>query len=92
VHRVYLEQAFIDKVYLRDILMGIYYIENNFILNSTLVITAMAVDILWYVVLTLLVTMFDFKKFFAQKKTLINKIVGFLFILISTVLMINLFI
>ena len=33
VRRVYLEQAFIDKVYLRDILMGIYYIENNFILN-----------------------------------------------------------
>ena len=67
-------------------------LENNFVLNSTLVITAMAVDILWYVVLTLLVTMLDFKKFFAQKKTLINKIVGFLFILISTVLMINLFI
>jgi len=66
-------------------------LENDIILNSTLVITAMFVDILWYVILTILVALTGFKKFFDKKIFFIKKIVGFLFILISIALMINLF-
>ena len=66
-------------------------LENDIILNSTLVITAMFVDILWYVILTILVALIGFKKFFDKKIFFIKKIVGFLFILISIALMINLF-
>ncbi len=64
--------------------------ENDIILNSSLVIIAMSVDILWYIILTIFVTLISFKKFFYQKLFLINKIIGFLFILISVTLMINL--
>ena len=64
--------------------------ENDIILNSTLVMTAMSVDILWYIILTILVALLDFKKFFDQRIFLIKKIVGLLFILISVALMINL--
>ena len=41
--------------------------------------------------LTILVTLIGFKKFFDKKTFLIKKIIGFLFILISIALMINLF-
>ncbi len=51
----------------------------------------MFVDILWYVILTILVALIGFKKFFDKKIFFIKKIVGFLFILISIALMINLF-
>ena len=65
-------------------------LENNIILNFTLVFTAMIVDIMWYIILTILVTVLGFKNFFDKKIFLIRKIVGLLFILISIVLMINL--
>jgi len=65
-------------------------LENDIILNSTLVITAMFVDILWYVILTIIVSLIGLKKIFDKKIFFIKKIVGFLFILISIALMINL--
>ena len=65
-------------------------LDNNFILNFTLVFTAMIVDVMWYIILTILVTALGFKNFFDKKIFLIRKIVGLLFILISVVLMINL--
>jgi len=65
-------------------------LDNNFILNFTLVFTAMIVDVMWYVILTILVTVLGFKNFFDKRIFLIRKIVGSLFILISVVLMINL--
>ena len=65
-------------------------LDNNFILNFTLVFTAMIVDVMWYIILTILVTVLGFKNFFDKRIFLIRKIVGSLFILISVVLMINL--
>jgi hypothetical protein len=50
----------------------------------------MIVDVMWYVILTILVTVLGFKNFFDKRIFLIRKIVGSLFILISVVLMINL--
>ena len=65
-------------------------LDNNIVLNFTLVSTAMIVDIMWYIILTILVTVLGFKNFFYRRIFLIRKIVGLLFILISVVLMINL--
>ena len=65
-------------------------LDNNFMLNFTLVFTAIIVDMMWYIILTILVTALGFKNFFDKRIFLIRKIVGSLFILISVVLMINL--
>ena len=65
-------------------------LDNNIVLNFTLVSTAMIVDMMWYIILTILVTVLGFKNFFYRRIILISKIVGLLFILISVVLMINL--
>ncbi|MDG2007145.1 MAG: LysE family translocator [Alphaproteobacteria bacterium] len=65
-------------------------LDNNIVLNFTLVSTAMIVDMMWYIILTILVTVLGFKNFFYRRIFLIRKIVGLLFILISVVLMINL--
>ena len=65
-------------------------LDNNIVLNFTLVSTAMIVDMMWYIILTILVTVLGFKNFFYKRIFLIRKIVGLLFILISVVLMINL--
>ena len=65
-------------------------LDNNTVLNFTLVSTAMIVDMIWYIILTILVTVLGFKNFFYRRIFLIRKIVGLLFILISVVLMINL--
>lgn len=65
-------------------------LDNNIVLNFTLVSTAMIVDMMWYIILTILVTVLGFKNFFYKRLFLIRKIVGLLFILISVVLMINL--
>tara|TARA_B100001059_G_C17522529_1_gene421512 strand:- start:24 stop:641 length:618 start_codon:yes stop_codon:yes gene_type:complete len=65
-------------------------LDNNIVLNFTLVSTAMIVDMIWYIILTILVTVLGFKNFFYRRIFLIRKIVGLLFILISVVLMINL--
>lgn len=65
-------------------------LDNNIVLNFTLVSTAMIVDMIWYIILTILVTVLGFKNFFYKRIFLIRKIVGLLFILISVVLMINL--
>ena len=65
-------------------------LDNNLVLNFTLVSTAMIVDMIWYIILTILVTVLGFKNFFYRRIFLIRKIVGLLFILISVVLMINL--
>tara|TARA_B100000767_G_C19453734_1_gene405136 strand:- start:371 stop:559 length:189 start_codon:yes stop_codon:yes gene_type:complete len=59
-------------------------------LNFTLVFTAIIVDMMWYIILTILVTALGFKNFFDKKIFLIRRLVGLLFILISVVLMINL--
>ena len=50
----------------------------------------MIVDMIWYIILTILVTVLGLKNFFYRRIFLIRKIVGLLFILISVVLMINL--
>jgi len=65
-------------------------LDNNFMLNFTLVFTAIIVDMMWYIILTILVTALGFKNFFDKKIFLIRRLVGLLFILISVVLMINL--
>jgi threonine/homoserine/homoserine lactone efflux protein len=65
-------------------------LDNNIVLNFTLVSTAMIVDMIWYIILTILVTVLGLKNFFYRRIFLIRKIVGLLFILISVVLMINL--
>ena len=65
-------------------------LDNNFMLNFTLVFTAMIVDMMWYIILTILVTALGFKNFFDKRIFLIRRLVGLLFILISVVLMINL--
>ncbi|MAV82651.1 MAG: hypothetical protein CMI90_04220 [Pelagibacteraceae bacterium] len=65
-------------------------IENNEILNITLVLTAMIVDAIWYIVLTFLITFVGISSLTKQKTKIIKKIVGIFFILISMALIFNL--
>ena len=63
--------------------------ENNFVFNSYLVFTASIVDATWYIFLTFIVTSDIVLKFLKNKSIVIHKIIGILFIIISTVLLID---
>ena len=63
--------------------------ENDFVFNSYLVFTASIVDATWYIFLTFIVTSDIVLKFLKNKSIVIHKVIGILFIIISTVLLID---
>ncbi len=64
--------------------------NNGYFFNITLVLIASVVDALWYLLLVNLVTSHSILELIRNKSYLIQKIVGFLFIIISIVLLIDL--
>ena len=63
--------------------------ENDFIFNSYLVITASIVDAAWYIFLTFIVTSDIVLRFLKNKSIIIHRVVGILFIIISSILLID---
>ena len=66
-------------------------LNNGYFFNILLVLIASIVDALWYLLLVNLVTSQSVLDFIKNKSYLIQKIVGFLFIIISIILFIDLF-
>ena len=65
--------------------------DNDIFFNLSLVLIASTVDALWYILLVNLVTSKNILEYVKNKSYLIQKIVGFLFILLSIILLIDLF-
>ena len=66
-------------------------LNNTYFFNISLVLIASIVDALWYLLLVNLVTFHSILEFIKNKSYLMQKIVGFLFIIISMILLIDLF-
>ena len=66
-------------------------VDNNLILNATLVITAGVVDTVWYILLVYLVTSGMIFGRIKKNYRMIEKIIGVLFIILSIGLGINIF-
>ena len=64
-------------------------VDNNLLLNASLVITAGVIDIVWYVLLVYLVTSGMIFGRIKKNYRMIEKIIGVLFIIISIGLGIN---
>ena len=64
--------------------------DNELYLNISLVLIASIVDALWYVFLVNLVTSGGIIEFIKNKSQLIQKIIGYIFIVISIILLIDL--
>ena len=67
-------------------------LENGKAFNLTLILTAGIVDTIWYVILTLLVTSNIALEFFKNKNVLLKKFIGSFFIIIGTLLFLELLI
>ena len=67
-------------------------IDNNKIFNTYLILTATIVDIVWYIILTFLVTSIMAIDFIKNKSKLLHKFVGYIFILIGMFLILEFFI
>ena len=66
-------------------------LNNDYFFNISLVLIASIVDALWYLLLVNLVTSHTILELIKNKSYLIQKIVGILFIIISIILLIDLF-
>ena len=66
-------------------------LDNTYFFNISLVLIASIVDTLWYLLLVNLVTFHSVLELIKNKSYLMQKIVGFLFIIISMILLIDLF-
>ncbi len=64
-------------------------IDNDKIFNTCLILTASIVDIIWYIALTFLVTSIMAIDFIKNKSKLLNKLVGYIFILIGIFLILE---
>ena len=65
--------------------------ESTFLTNSILVITASAIDCIWYIFVALIVTSYGLKDFFQRRINLIQKISGIVLVIISVLLIIDFF-
>ena len=65
--------------------------DSTFLTNSILIITASAIDCIWYILVALIVTSYGLKDFFQKRINAIQKISGIVLIIISILLVINFF-
>ena len=65
--------------------------ESTFLTNSILVITASAIDCIWYILVALIVTSYGLKDFFQKKINIIQKSSGTVLDIISIMLIIDFF-
>ena len=65
--------------------------DSTFLTNSILIITASAIDCIWYILVALIVTSYGLKDFFQKRINAIQKISGTVLVIISILLIINFF-
>ena len=65
--------------------------DSTFLTNSILVITASAIDCIWYILVALIVTSYGLKDFFQTRINTIQKISGIVLVIISILLVIDFF-
>ena len=65
--------------------------DSTFLTNSTLVITASAIDCIWYILVAIIVTSYGLKDFFKKRINAIQKISGTVLVIISILLIIDFF-
>ena len=65
--------------------------DSTLLTNSILVITASAIDCIWYILVALIVTSYGLKDFFQKRINKIQKISGTVLVIISILLIINFF-
>ena len=65
--------------------------DSTLLTNSILVITASAIDCIWYILVALIVTSYGLKDFFQKRINVIQKISGTVLVIISILLIINFF-
>ncbi len=66
-------------------------IDDSFFSHSILVITASVIDGVWYIIVAIVVTSYGMGDFFQKRKHIIQKISGFILVLIGVLLIIDFF-
>ena len=66
-------------------------VNGTFTSNSILVLTASIIDCIWYVIVALVVTSYGLNNFFQKRIDIIQKISGFILVLIGIILIIDFF-
>ena len=64
-------------------------VEANMVFNIILISTASIIDATWYIIISLIITSYGVKNFLIDKKDLIQKITGFILLIISIILLLN---
>ena len=64
-------------------------IEASFLFNLILVLTASSIDAIWYILVSLIITSYGIKNFLINRKILIQKITGYILLIISITLLYN---
>ena len=64
-------------------------IEADLVFNIILISTASIIDAIWYILISIIITGYGVKSFLINKKQLIQKITGFILIIISLTLLFN---
>ncbi|MDC0044931.1 LysE family translocator [Pelagibacteraceae bacterium] len=66
-------------------------VNGTFTNNSILVLTASIIDCIWYVIVALVVTSYGLNNFFQKRINIIQKVSGFILVLIGIILIIDFF-
>ena len=66
-------------------------VNGTFTSNSILVLTASIIDCIWYVIVALVVTSYGLNNFFQKRIDIIQKVSGFILVLIGIILIIDFF-
>lgn len=64
-------------------------IDASVTFNLILILTASSIDVIWYIIVSIIVTGYGIKSFLIDKKTLIQKITGSILLIISLSLLYN---
>lgn len=64
-------------------------IDASILFNLTLILTASIIDAIWYIIVSIIITGYGMKNFLISKKKLVQKITGFILLLISLSLLYN---
>ena len=66
-------------------------VNGTFTSNSILVLTASIIDCIWYIIVALVVTSYGLNDFFQKRIDIIQKVSGFILVLIGIILIIDFF-
>ena len=66
-------------------------VNGTFTSNSILVLTASIIDCIWYIIVALVVTSYGLNNFFQKRIDIIQKVSGFILVLIGIILIIDFF-